>query len=446
MRGAQGDVEYDQQQDQEQDEDEAFNAHFSMIRKRLDELDSFNRSTSLPKRSSTPRTPSPPPLPLPPLTPPPSASRTAASPPPFLTIPSRTTSHPSHLFSLAPKLVIKATHSSSSYSPADSPAFLPYSQGSFYYVLDERPATKEYEVMDPVSRNRGLVPKPHFVVVAESSSAPPALTPSSSPLQSLTNPPPLSYTPPADEISKEMETEGEASTFSKTLLSIDVPIVSLDAVESKWKYTLHLTLVSGKTRILHRTFAQFTSLHLHLLSQFPHYAGYYSSPRILPYLPPQRALDEDGVKVVRVILAFYLDALLFTCPPALASCRAIQDFLKVAGTGDLETDMSLSFSAAYDSSAALLDLISHVSSTSQSQATACPLVSVRFELGELVYSWTMPANTTYAELRDEIGDQLGFDDFEDVLYRDEAGEMIIIYGDEDLRPLLVLDAITLFCS
>jgi hypothetical protein len=206
---------------------------------------------------------------------------------------------------------------------------------------------------------------------------------------------------------------------------------------STWMYTIHLQLSSNETRLLYRSFADFWSLHLILLSFFPIQAGYDTTPRLFPFLPPYEKVNEDGVQIRRKILLFYLDYLLFKLDSEIVDSFHLDGFFQPHHVKDITTPLSLLF----DSSSALLDLINHVSSPPDSKS----VVEITFVLGESRFHWTTFQTTTHDQLCQEISHHIGFDDFEDILYKDEAGEMIVIHGN-DLRLLFVLDHVTLYCS
>jgi hypothetical protein len=65
----------------------------------------------------------------------------------------RGSSHPNAIFNLPPKKIIKATMP----YQAQGPGELSFAKDDFFYVIDDRPDSKTYEVINPLQKTRGIV-------------------------------------------------------------------------------------------------------------------------------------------------------------------------------------------------------------------------------------------------------------------------------------------------
>lgn len=338
--------------------------------------------------------------------------------------PPRSTSHPTDLFSLPPSIIIKATRSLTSTNDIHE---LTYAIGDYFFVIDVKEDSEWFEVVDPVQRRRGVCLKADFVLVKGSTS-----------ISAATEAPDIHYNEAGG--SPVVCLARKRVLLSRNVASVDVLTVTLDEGAKKWAFKVCLRLVDGSQRVLVRTFSEFWGMQIHLIAAFPEDAGHGNGPRTLPFLPMHARMDQDRAQERKRVLALYLDRLLFDCRDEIVDSPLLDAFfVPRLGQGDVETSLPLVWPG--DSSTALLDLIMEIESPEAHE------VFVSFVLGESHHFWTSKSNITYQELREEIEKELDFD-FEDILYKDEAGQMIILHGDQDVALLFtaVLDKVTLYCS
>ena len=369
----------------------------------------------------------------------------------------RGSSHPDSVFQLSPKLVIKA------FKPylAKFKFELSFQQDDYFFVIDQR--AEYYEVINPVQKLRGLVPIDYFEEIRstpqEYDHVPslnyhpisPAMTPESIEYPNLVPPDfPRHYSPALVKTlkrktntiprltttldqDKALNLINTPTTFFDNICFVDVPDVQVSSSQKKWMYTILLRFLDGTQRILYRSYDEFFNLQLTILLHFPIEAGYDLSPRQIPFLPAPQLLDADQITKRKQYLGYYLDALLFTCPEAVVNSDKMKSFFTVRDE-DLQTSVPL----AFDSSAALLDLIDNFKVIDKS-------VTIRLTLGHDIQEFDVSSTISYTVLREIIQDKLAFT-IEDLLFKDEADQMIVVFGERDLQMLLKLDLISLWVS
>ncbi|KAJ3304893.1 bud emergence protein 1 [Kappamyces sp. JEL0829] len=376
----------------------------------------------------------------------------------------RNSSHPDSVFKLPPKAVIKAVRS----YRAQREAELSFSQGDFFFVIDTKGTDEDWiEVINPATKTRGIVCRrffedvksgvvgeiasgtihsaPAVVSYAASLPYPTPLSPDESGTvvhaslsrhvaSTLSPTSPLSRTPAFTPIIEESTpVRGPGYSLYGTVLQVEVPDVQVDHHIKKWVFTVRLKMMDESQRVLKRTFDDFWALQQDILAAFPLEAGYSTKGRIIPYLPPHARLDEEQVQLRKLHLTSYLDRLLLTLPQNIVDSTVLDGFF-LPRANDVVTTVPLLF----DGSDALMDLIDDMSRLET-------VVDVTLLLGEETFEWGTSSKCSYRMLREQISNRLGFE-YDDILYKDEAGQMIIIYGDSDVRLLFRLAHVVLFVS
>jgi hypothetical protein len=221
----------------------------------------------------------------------------------------------------------------------------------------------------------------------------------------------------------------EPLPLSLSVAETDVPKCELRG--DQWIFTIQLMLTDSRTTVLFRTYDDIWALHIGILHHFPDESGYENQPRIVPFLPQPRKLVAEEAQNTRHILVFYL-ATIFSLPPTiLDSPHLAKFFTPRQNAGDLMTAIPLVF----DASDALLDLIDDM----QDHMVRITLHlddrnNVVFnESSEITYTGLM--RVVQARARHRV---------REILYKDEASTLILLYDDADLRLLFQLEEVTLF--
>jgi PX domain len=362
------------------------------------------------------------------------ASTATATTTPAAFISPRGSSHPNSVFKLAPKLVIRAARP----YIAKMRQELSFQKDDYFFVIDQR--TGYYEVINPVQKLRGLVPIDYFEELKSSDQVTnlnyypisPAATPESLDYEDL-DPPEVHQT--LDDQLEDFidESVNLKESFYENVCFVDVPDVQVSILKKKWVFTILLRFYDGTLQTLFRSYDEFFNLQLLILLNFPTEAGYDHQPRIIPFLPIPEPLDENEILKRKNYLSLYLNQLLFSCPKHLIDSDKLETFF-----APRQEDISTTSPLVFDSSAVLLDLIDNLKIVDKT-------VKIRLTLGRDIQEFQVSSTITYNQLRREIEEILELS-IEDVLFKDEAAQIIVIYGDKDLGMLLKMEKVSIYVS
>ncbi|KAI8826614.1 uncharacterized protein EV422DRAFT_491397 [Fimicolochytrium jonesii] len=387
------------------------------------------------------------------------------------------------VYNMPPKKVIKAMKG----YKAQYVKELEFKKGDFFFVINDSDYFY-YEVVNPVARQRGLVPRDHFdsldkTAFPKSPSLPslamsqmePQYAPrhanhiTDSPTSvdqefdeygfSYTSNPHMSHTSSAHS----SHHSSSSAMFPGMGRVIPYPVacrVQNDDVQPDGRllYTVELSLSDDTTRVLFRTFDDFYSLHVALLTQYAVQAGRSrAQPRTIPFLPPappSRKVGETHAAPPspaetakrRKALDLYLADLIVLPAPIRHSAPLNRFFNLRKGDNSIPTPVKA------DSSATLMDLISDYHSyeslprgpaarRSFHPALADPnTASVKIKLhvhGADSLAWRVPENITFRPFLEEVKTKVGWM-YEGwaIWYKDETGSMIRVHGDVDWKVLV----------
>lgn len=147
----------------------------------------------------------------------------------------RGSSHPTSVFNLPPQKVIRAEKDYSAKFTKE----LGFKKGDFFYVIGGD-YVEYYEVINPETKQRGIVPVDCFENMLKSSK-----------VQSA--PPSTRFTSPRESLDRVFEVSTQEEENQDTIEQISVP-----AVESKengiFNFIVELRFLNNRRRILHRTY------------------------------------------------------------------------------------------------------------------------------------------------------------------------------------------------
>ncbi|KAI8621252.1 hypothetical protein BC830DRAFT_1163936 [Chytriomyces sp. MP71] len=361
-------------------------------------------------------------------------------------------SSPMDVFSKPPSKVVKAVDSFVSNSARE----LSFREGDFFYVVDDS-HPKYFEVVNPLTKTRGNVPRNYFEVlerVASKVCMPLARSPQPAtitqavrrPLKQLPVRPALietqadyarpprsssDYHPPPRTASRVANHLSPVTPAVKNNISPTSPSPAINRIhisthfqpskDIRYHYTLHY-FNESHFRTLHRTHDDLWALHVSLLTHFPLESGRKDSARVLPFLPrPLNARDVSKVMAANLQprMEAYLQRLL-RCPASVTGCASFVKFFSIkAGSVDREGGAE------------------PVESGSVGIGGGVPMnADVRVVHGKASpKALNVPSSISFDALLDAVDDKLGMRvaglDFED-----ETGQRIPLFGDEDLALLL----------
>lgn len=324
-------------------------------------------------------------------------------------ISARSSSHPSHIFNMPPKKVVKA---SSDYN-AQAVGELSFTKGEFFYVISES-SSDYYEVINPVKKSRGIVPQRCFdnldKVIQEAAlrhSAPEGIPGGVNPSRKSSNSPQHASLMTLSEIDLKMR------EWKDTVESIIIQEVALK--NSQWTFTIQIKFTNGSSHVLFRTWDDFYILHIGLLNHFPKESGRTGQGRVIPFLNKQIVKTQDEATKTRSILDTYMLEIIKLPSCVLASSQAKRFFM--LKTGDLNTSIDIRF----DSSDALMDLLMDYGTE--------PILNFSLVIGKERIKWS----SEWVSM-DDIWDR-GLEEGNEggLFYKDECGSMINLVGEEDLQ-------------
>ncbi|KAJ1530122.1 bud emergence protein 1, partial [Nowakowskiella sp. JEL0078] len=371
----------------------------------------------------------------------------------------RGSSHPTGVFNLPPKKVVRAMMDYSAQTQQE----LSFAAGDFFYVLNDRDEWY-YEAINPLQRIRGLVPTTHFELLEkvdrtkniqpinttginqddrsiysgseEKSQRGSTLSIPTSPysakqrpgsgLSDLRDPeyhmPFPGYAFTNQQGSEPMIPKEDRSIHSATIQNHEVR-------GGMSHFTLEIRRPNHIKHVLFRNFDDFWSLHISLLNHFPDESGRKESPRIIPFLysPADLPIGSDvisspGFNQQRTQqLNVYLEEII-KLPTLLIESIPMKRFFLLRNQ-DVETIIDINF----DVSATLIDLISGYNEDE--------LVKVKVCLDSEIIVWKIPDTILYEEFIEEIEDKFDIR-LRRISYKDESNAFLPLRGDEDLQLLL----------
>ncbi|KAJ3319853.1 bud emergence protein 1 [Blyttiomyces sp. JEL0837] len=371
----------------------------------------------------------------------------------------RGSSHPSNIFNMAPKKVIRAV---ADYN-AQYANELSFQAGDFFYVVGDS-HDYYYEVVNPLLKTRGNVPRECFQNLDKTANGPNSAGTTSrnynidyqqqpdqynyqnqqqqqqqyqqyqsqpdqymeAPLQS----PPMSPGNP-NMISPTMRPQYQTQRPSTRTMTF-VQHASVRSVElrqdKRYWYTVEAIRSDNKKTILFRTHDDFWALHVSLLTHFPEESGHSNtSPRTIPFIPsPQssKSISMEMAELISLKLDLYLSELLHLPLRILQSSIVNRFFLvREQDNGDMETSMELE----YESSNDLINLIDEYGGDDT--------VKIRVSLGRGGIAFRSNKNVNYEGLLQEIEGRLDIR-IKSLAYMDETNGLITLFGDQDLRLLI----------
>lgn len=192
----------------------------------------------------------------------------------------RSSSHPSSIFSLPPKKVIKAQQSYTAQRAGE----LSFNKGDFFYVINELPSSRfrlincSYEVINPVQRTRGLVPWDYF--------------------DSIQNSAPSNTINATIKVNPDSCLKSICFAGNNSIVDICIPYTEM-GLEFVRQYSVKVHFSDQSTHILKRVWDDFWVLHLSLLNHFPKESGRTGKARIIPFL--KYSLKEDSKNLRRIL-------------------------------------------------------------------------------------------------------------------------------------------------
>ena len=322
-------------------------------------------------------------------------------------VPSRGSSHPTSVFNQPPKKVIKAERKYFAQKINE----ISFDVGEFFYVIqDSNPL--EYEVINPIAKTRGTVPRSHFSNLDKNrysnTSEPGTDRKGSISSEGASIPSPKS--PERD------------SRQEQAVLFATVPQVELKSDGQYW-FTLQLERINTR-HLLFRTYDDFYILLVSLLTHFPKESGRKGRARQIPFLKaPQKNANAALVQKQRLELEVYVNELL-KLNKRIKESAAMHKFLQPRQSScDIETGIEV----AFDGSLALLDLFHQYD---EEDVLIC-----EFRIEQESVSFEIECDVTHAELID-ICKSKAQGDFDSLGYKDESDQMMMLYGDEDLSLLI----------
>lgn len=303
--------------------------------------------------------------------------------------PQRSSSHPPQMFSMAPKLVVRANTDYSARMAGE----LAFRKGDFFYVIHE--TATHYQVINPVQKTRGTVPKTMF-----------------------------------DSLDKIQQDKQQNSVL--VLKGMQVP----NCVEKQGSFMYTIDCDYGQRHhVLFRSYSDFWVLHVSLLNHFPVESG--RSPdstdngRIIPFLaPPSATSSLASAATLTTTLQKYLNCLLEPDLAHILSSSIIKRFI-MCRAGDVDTKVALAF--GMDDEAALFDLLGEYAQ--EEETTVCITIMHSPKAGDATVWSDAPNDVRYSELVEFIENELGVP-VPRVMYKDETGASVLLVGDADLDLLV----------
>ncbi|KAI8589773.1 hypothetical protein BDZ88DRAFT_395637 [Geranomyces variabilis] len=425
-----------------------------------------------------------------------------------VTAPMRGSSQSTEIFNQPPRKVIRATRD----YKAQFVNELEFVKGDFFFVITDLDDFY-YEAMNPIARVRGLVPRSHFESLDKIAAgtqyqqqppAPPSAAATApapeSPLEFLQNQLNLRQQqqqrePPSRDRDRDRDhqraydslhrypTTTSTTTAAKPISGmggrLPHPVsahVQTDTMlpDGRFQYTIELHLSDDTSRVLLRVFDDFYTLHVSLLSQFAAQSGRLrDQPRSIPFLPPapvtpkpfnsaaQAAAPPAQVTPAeqarrRRALDAYLTDLVALPAPIRHSPPLNRFFMQRKG------DNTLATAVRFDTSAALMDLISDynsypslsrnggkTSTTATKSLTALPtplssldllddhFVRIKLHLpsGDETLAWRIDEAMPFMDFVDEVAAKTRWRmrDGWAMWYKDEVGGLVKLTGESDWR-------------
>ncbi|KAJ3009954.1 bud emergence protein 1 [Thoreauomyces humboldtii] len=209
--------------------------------------------------------------------------------------------------------------------------------------------------------------------------------------------------------------------------------------DGRFQYTVELHLSDDTSRVLHRSWDDFYTMHVSLLTQYDAQAGRtLDTPRVIPFLPPAPARaklnaplpapmspSEQGRR--RDALDTYLSDLVQLPAPIRQSAPLNRFFMLRKG------DNTISSAVKFDSSAALMDLISDYHSYPSLSRGSRLEVRIKLHLpGDETLAWRIYDNMPFLDFVEEVASKVGrMHNGWALWYKDEVGGLVKIMGDVD---------------
>ncbi|KAJ3213379.1 bud emergence protein 1 [Clydaea vesicula] len=347
-----------------------------------------------------------------------------------LQLPARNSSHPTHVFNMAPKRVVRALEDYTAQYAGE----LSFRKGDFFFVINDD-QNSHFEVINPAEKSRGIVPS--YLFNQLSNTVEPAHSEQNNDYyderqakQTYSN---GSYHDDKyyNQNSRSAETSPRSPTtpiiYNKrntpqTIIKTNVQSVDLKPDGQYW-FTVEVTRSDNMRHLLTRKYDDFWILQISLLNFFPIESGRKGRPRTIPFLPPpEKNLSATLAQKRRAQLDVYIQELM-SLRKNIKESAPMKRFL-MPKQHDVETSLEVEF----DQSVTLMDLISGYGESSDVKIT------LALTNGELI-NWECPDTVSYNELMYACEDHLGVA-IPGLGYMDETSTLLELHGDDDLQLLV----------